>query len=447
MRISRQIKSTILAVFLKIGAGLLGYIVFILVARIYSSEDYGSFTVLYSVLMILGLFSNFGQNSFFIRQIELARLNLQFPVSYVYSFTLIATAFGVILGSSIWSLYLFITNQFNFKLILVGIVFVCLFGMSQTLMSILRSHYETNKAIFYRDFIWRTLIVILLYFVLFSSLEESYESILIIFSSTLLIPVLLMINTLRKINEVQLVSFTNKSAWDREWIMSSFGMTIIAVVSAADGYVFNILTAVFMTNTDAGAVFSSVKTIEIISIFMMAVSLIFSKDFSKCLAQSNTKMLQRKCNTAILLQAIPVLGCGIFVFIFGRYILLLFGAEYIKYASLLNIMCIGMLFNTLTGSTGSLMQLGKLHWQQVYLQTIALLIGCASMPLFILYFETGIIGVGYSYLIYKICWNVPAVIFIRSYLGVDPSIISVLTNYNKCNRYIITDFNGGSTSK
>jgi O-antigen/teichoic acid export membrane protein len=221
---------------------------------------------------------------------------------------------------------------------------------------------------------------------------------------------------------------------------ASLGMSIISVVSAADGYIFSILTAKFMTEKDAGAVFSCVKTIEVISIFMMAVTLVFSRDFSKCIAESDSKLLQRKCNTAVLLQATPVMFCFIFIVIFSKEVLSVFGSEYADYSELLNIMALGMLINTLSGSTVSLMQLGNLHWQHVYLQLIAIIIGCISLPIFT--FEFDVVGIGYSYLLTKVLWNVSAVIYIRINLSVDPSILSIITNYNSCNSYIFEDIKG-----
>ncbi len=434
--LNKNIIKSIQALALKIVAGLLSYLVFIVLARILSADNYGQFAVYFSVLMLVALFGSLGQSNFFLKQVEITRLN-GFSDKIVSSFSLYTNIIGILIGGIIWAFFLIYQSSNSIIVFLVGLLFIFLFSISQTFMGMLRSYGLVNYFVFVRDVLWRLLTLCMVYFLYVFSAELGYESALVVFSIALIIPVTFCLSRLYYLGVLSFNFNDFSYGCKRGWLKVSFSLAIISIVSSSDGYLFNILTGYLFTVKEAGGFFASLKTIELVSVFLMAVSLVFSKDYAYLLARRNVVALQRKCNIAIVTQTVPVLFCFSIIVFFGDIVLKLFNESFVEYLTLLKIMAVAMLINTLTGSTGSLMQLGGLHWTHVKLQTLSILIGILSaFPLSILY---GVEGIGWAYLVSKIIWNFLAVYWIRNKIGIDPSIFAFFGNYNGCNKFLQSD--------
>lgn len=433
--LSRDVVLSLVALLLKIVAGGLGYLMVLFASRVLGPEEYGQFTVLFSIAMLLSLFSNFGQSNFFIKQFSIEQHSPAMGMQSLYRFVNVTSILGACSGVLLWLLYLYISNNLSVINLVSGGGFISIYSMSLTAMGAMRSFGMPNYAIFLRDIVWRITVILSLFVVSLLGVGLSASSVLLVVFIGMLLPFFLQVISLFSkgvfvAGKVQGLSGVN-------WMSTSVGLTAIGVVSAADGYVFNIATSYFLGDFEAGAVFASVKTVEVVSIFMMAVTLVMAKDFSMCLAKKDTLGLQRKLNVAIFLQILPVIFCFVFIVVFSQDILIAFDPQYVRYWPFLIVMAIAMLVNSITGSTVSLMQLGGLHWHHLFLQSTAIFLGLISMFYFVPAY--GIDGVAYAYLLNKIIWNFSALYVIRRNLGVDPSIFSLVFNVNRVNSYLFYD--------
>jgi O-antigen/teichoic acid export membrane protein len=441
--IGSDVKNSILALLIKMLAGLSGYILFVIISQQTSSEEFGTFSLLFSITMMFGLLANFGQNTFILKEVEKARLiSVELPDN-IYCYSFLMTFVGIVVGGVGWILVLEYFKLFSLPLFAAGLGLIAAYALSQTTLGVLRVNERTLYAIFTRDFLWRVIAIISILCIPLLNLQKvvlTAQDFILILASTLSFVVALHLIKLKDIVKALLQNLTKQSSQvriEKSWVSTSMGLSLIAFISSSDSYLFNIVSSNFISKSELGALFASIKTIELISVFLMAVTLVMSKDFSALVAKSDTTKLQRKCNVAIFLQSIPVILCCIIIIGFSEQILTIFDESFAQYSGLLNLMAIGMLINSITGSTVLLMQLADLHWKHIFYQGLAILIGCSLIPLFV---DTwGFIGVGYAYITSKVIWNVSALYCIRKKLGIDPSIFALIFNTNTQSKYLKQD--------
>ena len=209
----------------------------------------------------------------------------------------------------------------------------------------------------------------------------------------------------------------------RSWIETSAGMAVVSAISSADLYAFTIVLSSLLTATETGAFFAALKTVELLNLFLMAVTLVVAPELSRLAARGDALALQRKCNAALLLQGIPATLAGIVMIAAAGPLLRVFAPEYAAFDGLLRLLVVGMLVNALTGATVLLLQLGGLHWLQVGLQGGALALALGSLPWLVP--TLGVQAAGIAFLVTKGLWNVAAIVAIRRRFGVDPSLVGL----------------------
>jgi O-antigen/teichoic acid export membrane protein len=224
-------------------------------------------------------------------------------------------------------------------------------------------------------------------------------------------------------NEKKKLSDNGLSLNRKAAFKASTGLTLIAVISGSDSYIFTLLAGQIGGSDYAGAFFSSIRTTEAVNLFLMAITLVYANKLSKAVAKKDFKELQSLCNALMILQIVPVLAVSAIIILFNTEIISFFSPEYSKYTTTLNLLVAGIIFNALTGSTVLLMQLLGLHWRQILLQG-GFLVGAAAFALALSSFTDPEI-VALSYLVAKVGWNYFAIKNIKNTCGVNPSIAAI----------------------
>jgi len=422
---------SIIAFIVKIGAGFLSYFLFIIAAKYLGSYEFGIFSVSFSIVMLLGILGGAGQQEFLIKNILKSQVhNSKDDELGVYFFSLTTTfIFSLLSGISFVIWKYFSDNDFTFTAILGGALLCFFYGISQTTIGALRTQEKTITAIFTRDFLWRMLTIIILYlctnsFFIDQKITLTSSNTLLIMAISLLpiifFHILLIFKHIKK--RFGRVSFKLNTF---NWLEQSSGFILIAFISSADSYIYTIMLGKFLPANEVGAFFASFKTIELLKIFLIVVSIIFAPQFAKLLANKNYQDLQRKCNCATLLQSTPILICAAILLMFAPICLSFFNPNFVEHANILRILTVITVVTTITGSKGLLMQYGDLYWKQVYYQGVSLLVAICLLPPLVI--NLGIVGAPIALFISKILWIVLALYSIRKNLHIDPTFLALFT--------------------
>lgn len=422
--LNNTIVSSGLAFLVKVTAAFSSYLLFAIVARYMTANDFGVFSYFFSAAMLAALVGGFGQQMLIVKEIPAAQVHKDKSLEKgVYYFSFVTTALIALLVSIVLFLTLYYQDKSAASEVVIYCAVLCfLYSFSQSTIGALRVQNRTLLAIATRDLIWRVLVICL--FIAIVSWYVEYNRLLAVFlvmASILFVIVVFHILLISK-GASDLRQFKPKFKV-KTWLSTSAGLTLVAVISGADLYLYTIVIGRIFENEVVGAFFAALKTAELINLFLMTISLVVAPKLSKAVAEKNIKNLQLECNAAIFLLSIPTLVACLIMLVFAPYFMLIFDSSYVEYDVLMRLLVVGMLINALTGSTVLLFQLSGMHWLQIAFQGGSLIVSLMLLPIFAHYM--GINGAAISFIVSKVIWNLLAVIFIRKRIGVDPTIISL----------------------
>lgn len=425
--IKSNLFQSLLAFAIKIGAGFFSYLLFVVAARIMTPTDFGIFSVIFSLVMIFGIFGNFGQQIFIVKEIpkEISSGDLN-GAAGVYIFSLIGTTIVSIISAVLmYVLVSFIYPEFQKSLVIASAVLCILYSISQTTMGMLRIQDKVIYGIISRDLIWRVVSVIsLIGYSWFVSNDALNAAINILSISLFFVVVHHIIKIWRDVSANYI--FESAIFKNKQWISTSTGLMFVAVISGIDLYIYTIFVERYLSPIEAGVFFASMKTVELMNLFLMAVTLVIAPKLSKLISKGDYESLQKECNSSTIIQGIPALIAALIVVSISDYLLNFFNESFSSYSLVLDLLTLGVLFNALTGATVLLMQLTGQYWKQMIYQGGILLISVLSLVYLLP--EYGVIGAAYAYVFSKIVWNILAIIAIKNKTGVDPSVFGLIFN-------------------
>lgn len=434
---------SLLALATKIGAGVGNYLLFVVIAQYTGTKEFGIFSISFSVAMLFGVLGSFGQQVFLVKQVlkEQVDNNKQTELGCYY-FSAAICLFFSLLACCIFVYWAYFWGNNIDPLQFIGGGLLCFaFAVSQTTIGALRVQEHTILAIFTRDVLWRFFSILGIIFMAYSAMNSMSE----LTSGTVLFIIAVTLIPIIFVQLLYIVTYIRKNFKGVKpqykfstWFDTSSGMALVAFIASSDLYVYTIVLENLLSVEEVGAFFASFKTVELLNTFLMTVTLVVAPQLSKLISQKNYVELQKKCNSAVILQSIPVLIGAVIILIAAPYCLLFFHKDYMVYSDLLRVLTLGMLFNVLTGPTVLMMQLGGMHWRQVVYQGSGLLISLALLPPLISAF--GVIGAALSYTISKVIWNVSAIHAIIKKFNVDPSFLALFTRNPEGLKSVLQEF-------
>jgi len=156
------------------------------------------------------------------------------------------------------------------------------------------------------------------------------------------------------------------------------------------------------------------RTALLASFVLIAVNLVVAPKFAKAFAdkrQGEVNQLSRLSSRLMLLMAAPVL---LVMLLFPKFLMGLFGEDYIVAAPLLQIMAVGQFINVFTGSVGYLLTMTN---HEKDMRNVVLFSGPLAVVLaFVLTKEYGLIGAAYATAISVATQNLLAVYMVKKRL-------------------------------
>jgi O-antigen/teichoic acid export membrane protein len=419
-----QTIQSVLALGIRLAAGGANYLLFATIARLAGPDEFGTFSIVFSGAMLVGFAGSFGQQVFLVKQVPQERTRgskSRELGAYCFS-ALVTLALGGLLALAFLCLAPHFIAAAGPATLTAGAVFALLFALSQTLIGALRVQGRTLLAIATRDVFWRLLSVAVIAAVAVPAGVLDAGTVFVLLCIVLLAIIggqtaLVVRRIVRDFRNIApRIDF-------RRWLGVSAGLALIAVISSADIYVYTIALGSAVSPAEGGIFFAAFKTVELLNLFLMAITLIVGPEMSRLVAIGDAVQLQQKCNTALLLQSVPVALSAAAIFVLAPLLMGIFDLTYAAHADLMRVLALGMLVNALTGATVLLLQLSGLHWRQVLYQGGSLLASLAALPLFVQWF--GLIGAAYCFVLSKTAWNFLAIAALRARLHIDPSLLGL----------------------
>ena len=417
----------LLALVIKVGAAILSFLMFVVIARAMDEAEYGRFAIGFSLAITLSVFANLGLGTAILRfyaqyssagQTQLAHgfvrasaaVNLLFPL-----------AVGGLVALSAWGYGIIYPEQAT-GFIYAAAILLPVVAWSEYAASSLRAFGYTLHSMAPRDIYWRTLLCLVMLYVITRHIRLDATQVLLLAAGILL--VIVFAQFMRAAPQF-LPAFREPSPqYDYPlWIKTSIPMWgAITLTSAAQQFDVVVL-GFFMSPADAGPYFAALRTANILSLLLIAGNLISAPLIAKYHHNGDHAALRRLVRLLTAAIALPtLLGLGILALI-GKPLLGLFNPAFVSAYSVLLILGVGFTFDAIAGPTGFMLQM--IGRERSYLKIMAasyaltIVLQCLLIPWF------GVYGAAVPNTLGLIFANLLIVRTVKATAGFDPSLLGL----------------------
>ena len=138
---------------------------------------------------------------------------------------------------------------------------------------------------------------------------------------------------------------------------TAFGQWGVSIFSTSFPHVSTLYVGIFLTATEAGAFFSSVRIVSLLSMALIAINFVSAPLIARYIGSGDIAKVQFICKISAGLVCPLVIIGGLVIVTYAENLLNFFNGEFIQYQSALYILCGSYALNAMLGPTGSLMQM------------------------------------------------------------------------------------------
>lgn len=400
----------------------------ILLARLLSLQEYGVIALGMSWLMIAGTIACFGTDTVTLRFV--AEGLKKETYSQVYNVIRWGRRTSILAGISVAILSVVLIKILFYKYddIEIGALWIIvastpLFAFAMTSSGVLKGAKRVVLSASIEVLIRPLAILLLIYathYLLGAPMNVTNAALIVLASITInsMIGLLTTNNIIGKKRELTTSSDSNKFFQIALPVAAMNGMGV--VISNLD----TIVIGVFVDANSAGIYRASSQLSTLVAFGLMASNGIIAPLIAELFSTNKLSELRRILRYSVtIISAISVIGV-ILMAALGDHFLGIFGQQYEAGYDVLLILLIGQTINALCGPTGFMMTMTGHQHQAMWIFAIStimnILLNITLVPQF------GLIGGAVANVIGLSFWNLAILIYLRSKLKIDPSILSWL---------------------
>jgi O-antigen/teichoic acid export membrane protein len=198
----------------------------------------------------------------------------------------------------------------------------------------------------------------------------------------------------------------------------------LAAVVTMGGNLNVVVAALFMPPDVVGAYFAAQKISQLLQLPILAVNIVAGPAFARLHARGDRQGMRDVGRRLALILALPLTAGAILIAATAPWLLGLFDPLFEIAAAALIVLSMSFLFAGLGGPVQQVMLMADGERDFVRLTAIGELAGLALIPVLVPFF--GIMGAAVAALTAKVIFTVMAVLWCRSRLDVDTSILALL---------------------
>lgn len=414
------------ALIIKVGAAGLSFLMFLMLARAMSAEEYGRFGFGFSLAMFLSVIASLGLHTGILRwwpeftgkgAADAARNSLALGAAGTFVSSLAILGAGSV---GVWLYSRGSSHGEGYPYALLSLVLPL--ALSEYLACAIRATGRLSLAVIPKEVVWRFSVVIFSLICLYFNMNIDATNAFLFTGAALFL-----------VFAVQFYMFARRSGSLKfshlqlpgtgQLLREAVPMWGAAVLASVTIHVDVLLLGMFLSPEEIGPYFSAVRIASILGLLLVASNFIVAPMISQIFYSGRGSDLQRLLNLNNKLILIPsVVGYLIVVF-YGANILDLFGNGFGSAHCVLILISTGSLVNTICGPTGYLLQMTG-H-QRAYLNIMLItyaILTALQLIVIPLYGATGAASISLSGMI---IWNLWSRSFAVRQLGVDPTIFAL----------------------
>ncbi|MBL4625425.1 MAG: flippase [Flavobacteriales bacterium] len=405
-----------LVLFFKMLGMLAGYVFIYLITEYLGIESYGIYAICFTVLNIVVVIAKLGLDNASVKSIS-AYMKAGSPENALLyfrkSFAIVSVS-SLVTGAMLYISAGWLAHVFGNNLLENSLKVTALIVIPNALLQIQAEKFRGLKKMAWYSFLINGSIALLAggLLILFTNLYAP-SSELSLWSLGVAISLLwVFISFIRQFN-------VKASAWNSIPYKTMFTLSIPMLLSGSMFLVMSwtvlLLLGYYLDETQVAIYHIAFKISAVVSVVLYAINAIASPQFSELYEASQHEQLEKLAMQIAKLNFLLTLPVMLGIVVLSKYILGIFGEEYIIGQTVLLILCGGQFFSAICGSVLTLLNMaGKEKTVRNIIGGTALLNVVLNIIFIQLY---GIDGAAFATFISLVVWNVLGLIAVKKYFG------------------------------
>ena len=397
----------------------------ILLARIFPKAELGSYFFLMSISTLIIAFSTLGMNKAALKFVPTKssdpKGNLHYVISYFSKVILISATSVALLAVLLLRLY---SKNDIASLTIAGasiFLIICIIGaLSEYYSGILLGYKKTVLSLLTTQVVKPVLMLCGIAVIWVFGFSTEFITVLAV-NAIAAIGVFILIRFFyHKLGSAKGSSTFESSGEKKELLVLGLGFQGIVLCNIFLTQTDSIMIGIMLTSEDVASYAVALKVAGLLTFFLNASNMVAAPLISKYYAESRIEQLRVLVR---YISRLVIFVTGFFAFaviLFSEKILGLFGSTYTDAATLLQILCVGTFFNSMTGPASYLLSLTG-HQREVLL----VLAGSAILNIilnYVLIAYMGLLGAAVATCIVTIFWNLALFFIVRNRIGITTFI-------------------------
>lgn len=396
------------ALVVKVASAGLSYIMFLLLARWMTPQEYGEFAMAFSFGSFLAFVALRGQHLMVLRYIpqyegqenpalaagmlDHSRRQLRMGTGWTVALTLALLA---ILDTQLgWAP--------GDRTLYMGAIFAAPFAYGMYQSHVLRAFGSINRALIPMDIVWRMLVPAGVFMAVTLGLPHSSGPVMLMASALLGGAVIWQRLGEHDIypDNLRTVRTAGQAEHDGDdWRYTRFGLWGSSAVGAAAPQLATVIIGAGLSAEDAGIFFVAFKTAQLLAIVLYSINMITAPQLSTDWHSGNTITVRRTINLSQIVALSFSITVSLLVFIFPTVPLSFFGESYTNKTEILILLCICQIINSASGAIPQFLNISSRQEKFFYLTFLLEILLLISLSLTIYVFQK-LIYTAFCFLIY-----------------------------------------------
>ena len=429
--LDRLLRGGAMALVIKVASAGLSFLMFLLLARASTIEEYGRFGFAFSLATSLAVVGSLGQRMMVLRSapayaVDGDRRRLTGIVRYGYVRVFLGClAVGLVpaLGALVWP------GLEHRAYLVVSAALTLTTGLAEYQARAMRAVTGMFLALAPRDVFWRAAVSAAAGLWLLSEAPPMTAPEAVAIVAALLLATTAVQALFHPITRPHAL-FRAPAAYElEEWRSVSLGLWGVSVVQIAGVNFSVVLVGALLDAQSTAQYFAALRVAGLLELFTTAVQMVSASLISSRWHKGDKAGVQLICRMVTLGAALPALTCFVLFVFFGHWVMRMFGDDFVDGQWLLAVLSCGFLAKVIFGQSSLLMQLAGRERAFMRIVTICNLASIAALAAAALMF--GALGAAVATAAGVVVWSAWAQVDVRRRLGVDPSLFGALKHLNR----------------
>lgn len=415
------------ALIIKIGAAGLSFLMFLMLARAMSAEEYGRFGFGFSLAMFLSVIASLGLHTGILRWWpEFTAKKLPDKAVAVLVFGLLwsaiaAVGMAVALGLAIPMLGWWGMTALDY--LYAAALLVVPLTLSEYVASALRAQGSVVWALAAKDIVWRAGFIALAIYAIGAAMGLSAGGVFLFAAVVLMGLVLLQLGRLFGGSRAWPVGQAPTIKEGPELLRTALPMWGASVLYAFSQYVDVVLLGMFISPEEVGPYFAATRVANVLGLMLIAANMVAAPIISRLFHSDEHARMQQVLRMIAIGVTVPTLLAFGLIVAAGVPLLEIFGPGFSEAYVPLIILSAAFGFNAVCGPTGYLLQMTG-H-QRDYALIMLVTYGFTLAIQLVLIPTIGTVGAAIGTLFGLVAWNLWARHLALTKLNLDPTIFSL----------------------